>query len=98
MIETDPKILFDHGILFELNRQILHPLGFSLVFKERKSSEESNTLVLLRTHDEEGVLFPEKSFMEGAAKFSIFMKNIGEKALQKRMSKIGFLRQTRSDQ
>jgi hypothetical protein len=92
------KELLDNGLLFEINRSILHPLGFSISYKPSRSSDEPEALVLQRTEDAEGVLYSEKDFMDGAAKFSLFMKNYGEKIIQRRITVKNFIRQTRSDQ
>jgi len=89
--------LFEFGLIFEINRQVLHPLGYSLAFK-KGDEEEPDSLVLLKTDDEEGCLFPESNFMDGASRFSMFMRNHGEEAIKNRVQKLGFIRQTRSDQ
>lgn len=89
--------LFELGLIFEINRQVLHPLGYSIAFK-KGSEEEPDSLVLLKTDDEEGCLFPESNFMDGASKFSMFMRTYGEEAIRRRINRLGFIRQTRSDQ
>jgi hypothetical protein len=98
MKKTNLRQLLENGLIFEINRQILHPLGFSLTYKPSTSSDDPDGLVLLQTDDREGCLYPESNFMDGASKFSIYMKNIGEKKLAARMKILGYLRQTRSDQ
>ena len=92
------KPLFDSGLIFEINRSILHPLGYALVYKPGVTPDDQDALLLYQTTDDEGMLYMEENFMDGAAKFAVYMKNIGEKLLQKRMNIRGFIRQTRSDQ
>jgi len=98
MKKKNLRQLLDQGLIFEINRQILHPLGYSLTYKPSSGSNDPDGLVLLQTEDKEGCLYPESNFMEGASKFSIFMKDTGEKTLSDRMKILGYLRQTRSDQ
>lgn len=98
MKEINIKTLWDSGLVFEINRSLLHPLGYSLVFKPSKTGDDQDSLILMRTADDEGVLYFESDFMDGAAKFSLFMRNIGEDLLRRRLKTKGFLRQTRSDQ
>lgn len=92
------KELFDHGLLFEINRSFLHPLGYSMSYKPSSGTEDADSLILQKTNDAEGVLYDEKNFMEGASKFSVFMKNIGNDIIKRRLDVKGFIRQTRSDQ
>jgi hypothetical protein len=98
MKQVSLKTLLDSGVLFEINRQLLHPLGYSLSYRPSMNSEETESLILQRTDDAEGVLYDEKNFMDGAAKFAHFMKTMGEDLIRRRVTKIGFIRQTRSDQ
>jgi hypothetical protein len=92
------KYLHESGLLFEINRQILHPLGLLLSFKPSTSSTTPEELIIFQTEDDEGFLFPEEAFSEGAAKFSLYLKSIGNERLEKRVKAKGFVRQTRSDQ
>ena len=92
------KVLLDSGLLYEINRQILHPLGYSLSYKAANGTYNADELILQQTTDPEGVLFPEEAFMEGASKFSLYMRKFGEELIKRRLSTKGFIRQTRSDQ
>ena len=92
------KELLDNGLIFEINRAFLHPLGYSLSYKPSTGSDDQETLILQKTNDAEGVLYDEKNFMVGASKFSLFMRNVGEGLINRRISVKNFIRQTRSDQ
>lgn len=99
MKQVSLKKLTDDGLLFEINRQVLHPLGLSLAVMVNPSNQSApESLALLETDDDEGVLFPEDRFIEGATKFSSFMKRSGESRIAARIQTIGFIRQSRSDQ
>jgi hypothetical protein len=94
------KKLQESGLLFEINRQILNPLGYSLVMKIDHKVQEGpqESLVLMNTNDSEGVLYPEEAFIDGATRFSNFMKTEGESRITRRLNTIGYIRQSRSDQ
>jgi hypothetical protein len=92
--------LQDSGLIFEINRQILNPLGMMLEVR-RDASNVSNpvdTLVLYESPDSEGILFTPESFSDGVSRFNLYMKKEGEARVMSRMKTTGFLRQTRSDQ
>lgn len=63
------KFLVDTGLLFEINRKVLHPLGFAL------EVEVSHNGVMtlsqdLQDHREEGIEFSEESVVAGEKKLA----------------------------
>lgn len=91
--------LVDDGLLFEINRQVLHPLGMALAVVVDSSNQSTpESVVLLETDDAEGVLFDESNFIDGASKFSNYFKKAGEDRVSKRYETLGYIRQSRSDQ
>jgi len=99
MRKVSVKRLVDDGILFEMNRQVLHPMGLSMAVMVDPSNQAApETVILLETDDDEGVLFNEEDFTSGAARFHSFFKKTGEDRVARRIRAIGFTRQTRSDQ
>lgn len=92
--------LEESGLLFEINRSILYPLGLCLEIRRdaRDPENPQDTLVLFQTDDPDGVLFTQSSFTDGATKFKLYMKQEGEARLIGRQRITGFVRQTRSDQ
>jgi hypothetical protein len=91
--------LVDDGLIFEINRQVLHPMGLALaVVKDPSNQASPETVVLVESDDEEGILFDEAGFTSGAAKFAAFFRKVGENRVARRIRAVGFARQTRSDQ
>ncbi len=100
MVNLPVNYLFDNGLIFEMNRTLLHPLGLALSIKTDPNIVDgpNQVLVLSKTDDREGFLYNSEDFMSGAAKFSKFMKISGESTILSRHSALGYIRQTRSDQ
>lgn len=99
MKQVPTSRLIDDGLIFEINRQVLNPMGLALAVVVNPSNQSSpETVVLMETDDDEGVLFSSEKFEDGAARFSSFFKRTGEDRVTRRMRTLGFIRQTRSDQ
>ena len=93
------RSLADEGLLFEINRQVLHPLGLALAFVWNGSDNgEPDSVVLKHTTDGEGFLFSSETFIDGATKFKDFMSRYGEERIEKRKTAVGYVRQTKSTQ
>jgi len=88
------KFLLDTGLLFEINRKVLHPFGLALQVMEygeedQDPNHKAGDVVLGEfledyRHDPEGMLFGEKSFQDGIAKLQRFMQEFGFARLQTR--------------
>jgi len=86
------------GLLFEVNRTVLHPLGLALEVKvEDDGSMEFGGIWDCRD-DSEGILFAPENFDHGNEKFETYMRERGQAALELRRNLLGFLVQTSSDQ
>jgi len=96
--KTSPKILVDSGLLFEINRKILHPLGMALCVVTDDESGEAIEIFLKETTELEGVVFSEGSFLDGERKLESYMKNIGNNKRSTRKTAIGFEEQISADQ
>jgi hypothetical protein len=92
--------LFDDGLLFELNRMVLHPLGMALALSwdGEDTNAEPSGVVLYRTDDPEGVIFAPETFREGDEKFQKFLNRLGGHKLAERNALVGFLEQENADQ
>lgn len=94
------NFLLENGLLFEINRTILHPVGLALSVKIDPNIQDgpNEILVLSQTDDSEGFLYSSDDFKSGFARLNRYMKTSGESALTRRQSSLGYIRQTRSDQ
>ena len=76
----DPAVfLVDSGLLFEVNRRVLHPHGIALVVdypttpdERAQTKETTHTSVALwdARKDQEGIIFTEETFEEGKDKLA----------------------------
>jgi len=87
-IEKPDMFLKYTGLLFEINRSVLHPLGLAMVFDEQgylKILEESNPNAGL-------VLSPEE-YMGQKNLFMQFLEKQGNARLQRRQEILGYIKQ-----
>ena len=91
-IEDSARFLRDTGLLFEINRRILHPLGLSLAVKEDDTTGEI-TLdgVLDGRFDPEGFVFDNPSFKTGEERFSKFSEEFALDRMEDRLKRLGFI-------
>lgn len=93
------KELLDWGLLFEINRRVLHPLGLAL---EAEVTEDGNVSFTNRVwnarRDPEGIIFVDKAFEHGKAKFDAMMEEWGEDRLRARKEALGYLIQGEEDE
>jgi hypothetical protein len=94
------QFLLDSGLLFEINRKVLHPFGLALeviVDPDQEIVEGGDATYVLGSSlwdyrdDEEGMVFGEKTFKEGIAKLENFMKEFGFERLKTRNQSLGFI-------
>lgn len=101
-IKTIPagRFLYNTGLLFEINRRVLHPLGLALMIEyddeEGTLSEEDAEISLCdklwdAREDPDGMIFDEESLKIGAIKYQKFYKEFGEAKILKRSKSLGFV-------
>lgn len=86
------QFLRDKGLLFELNRSVLHPLGLTLQVDSDGKAE------LLQTDDPAGMLFTQGEFLDGEARLMEFMNEEGSSRLAARRAFLQFVVQVDPDQ
>jgi hypothetical protein len=69
---ADAELLVDSGLLFEVNRRVLHPLGLALAVECVEDVPRRISPRLRRTDDPEGIYFGAEAFEDGARKFEEF--------------------------
>ena len=87
------RFLLDNGLLFEINRKVLHPLGLVLVTDV--DYEDDNKIVLSGLYsaddDLEGIVFDPETFEEGRKKYRKFLSEDGQGRLDSRNNSLGFV-------
>jgi hypothetical protein len=88
------EFLLTTGLLFEINRKILHPFGLALEVMEQEDEMGQHHIVVseglldLRS-DPEGIIFGERAFIEGKNRLNKFLDEYGRQKLLLRKEKLG---------
>lgn len=87
--KVDAAFLLESGLLFEINRAILHPIGISLLVKK---DGEGNSAFGLKDEREnpEQLIYSKDNYKKGHKKLIKFMKSFGHSQLKKRSDKLGW--------
>lgn len=91
------KFLLDSGLLFQINRVVLHPLGLCLGVTLNNDdfdavSEDKEVLKIKALQDKGGEwLFDDLALREGSLKYAKYMAEKGEQRLQKRQQDLGYV-------
>lgn len=87
---ADFKFLADSGLLFEINRSILHLFGLALTLKQ----DENGVITLGELKDcrsqPETLLFDQATYTIGNDKLKAFMMEFGNRQLERREAALGF--------
>ena len=95
MKEISLRYLLDNGLLFEINRKVLHPLGLALAleWKDNIAEDDPETVILLKTDDPDGIVYEKSMFNDGNTKFENFLGREGGHKLAERLAILGFVEQ-----
>lgn len=86
-------MLVEWGLLFEINRTILHPLGLALQVEEGEDGELRMSQMMRVANDPEGFLFTPDAYKDGEAKLAAFMKAVGTDKLNQRLAGVRCVQQ-----
>lgn len=92
-IENPVQFLRDNGLLFEINRQVLHPLGLEL---HLELDDEGRLTAIDLTDNRESphpISFTPEVFQKGRAAYEAYLGESGRRNMQKRR-KVGMVIQT----
>lgn len=90
------QFLYDNGLLFEINRQVLHPLGYALRVIVDENTGEAFQLDMVQTSEQDGIIFGTVSFNEGYVKLEKFMTTVGLDKMERRLETLGYIVQEES--
>lgn len=93
------RTLLDTGLLFEINRRVLHPFGLALVVNIDLETKEEKIMQVLQdnTDDPEGLIFDEETLASGSKKFQRFMDEEGKTKFLARLKGLGYVIQDSSE-
>ena len=92
-IENPVEFMLAHGILFEMNRQVLHPLGLELHFHLDESGKITGIDLLDNRDGTEPIAFGPEAYNEGREKYEEYLREHGRRNIQKRRQ-LGMVIQT----
>lgn len=95
-INNTAKFLLDTGLLFEINRRVLHPFGLALEVVVEDKKVVLGKLWDCRK-DPEGIIYTEETFKDGQDKFNKFMEEFGKEKIKTRENIMGFIEQDDGD-
>ncbi len=93
------RFLYDTGLLFEINRRILHPLGLALRINyddQDGALNDSEAIISLSQimtdyrDDPEGMLFDEQALEEGYKKYKKFFDEFAKDKILQRTEMLGY--------
>lgn len=95
-IKNTPEFLVENGLLFEINRLILHPLGLALEIELTDDGKFVFGKLWDCRDDAEGVLFSPDTWDDGQEKLDKYMKSEGKEAHESRKKILGFIVQDKA--
>lgn len=84
--------LYNTGLLFEINRRVLHPLGLAMSVQVEDDGMV-DIAPLVRTSDPEGIHYWPETLEEGFKKYQTFMKAGGLERMRRREAALGYIEQ-----
>jgi hypothetical protein len=97
-LKSFQKFLIDNGLIFEINRKVLHPLGLAMIVDiDRNNKRKLSITGLAETEDEDGFIYDEEAFTIGTEKYQKFLDRGGQDRLDARKAKYGFIEQDKVD-
>jgi hypothetical protein len=93
--ENPADFLHKSGLLYRINREILHPLGLAMAIEYPDTMEECNGLPakvsVYYVDDEDGILFEHETMLKAQERAVNFMQEEGQKKILTRQNKLGFV-------
>lgn len=91
MQETAEDFLRNSGLLFQINRAIMHPLGLSLSLEiEERPDGTTCSFQIHETEEPTGFVFPEAEMLKSLPKYTDFLSQRRQRVLT-RAKKLGFI-------
>lgn len=100
-IKNPIQFLRDSGLLFEINRTLLHPLGIAMSVQLPLEGEENTKDGVISlwdsTDDPEGIVYGHETFLSGAERYMNYMDEVGDPKLAERFDELGYYIQSIPD-
>lgn len=93
----DVKEFLDSGLLFQVNKEVLHPLGLALEVTVEDDGTARLSGIWDCRDDLEGIEYESSTFEHGMAKYRKYMTDQGNDAIARREMALGFVVQQPGD-
>jgi hypothetical protein len=102
LIKSPSEFLIEEGLLYSINKNVLHPLGLAMavtVPTEEDEQEGNYAEISIWDYrdDKEGVLYGPDSYIAGEKKLKEFAESFGNKKIQERIKELGYIIQPHPD-
>lgn len=87
------SLLYNNGLLFAINREILHPFGLAIGVKVEDDGKISGGVLFDHSNNHNGMNFDPPSLIEGAIKYNKFLKETGASKKEIRRKNLGYILQ-----
>lgn len=86
------RLLYESGLLFEVNRRVLHPFGLALVVEVDAEDVSKVTFGGVQTVDDvDGIVFADDVYREGMTRLAKFRSETGDEKLHHRYNELGYV-------
>ena len=85
------------GLLFHINKEILHPIGLALEVTVEEDGSSRISGVWDARDDPEGITYVDEVLVNGIAKYEFYMERQGGTAMARRLKALGFIVQKPGD-
>ena len=91
--KADAAYLLESGLLFEINRSIMHPVGLAMVVSK---DEKGNFILVIKDGrlEPENLKFNKEVYQRGNDKLIRFMRDFGHGQMERRSKKLGWSSQS----
>ena len=83
-IDHPVQFLVDNGLLFEINRQVLHPLGLELRLRPRQGDQPGSIEIVDNRDNPQPLVFTPEQYNKGRASYEAYLGAHGRKNIKKR--------------
>lgn len=90
-IHNAGQFLLDTGLLWEINRRVLHPLGLAMEVTIQPDGRMTIDSLWDCRDDPEGLVYDPDTFRAGQARFQATMEAWGNEKLAERAVRLGYL-------
>lgn len=94
---ADAEFLIRSGLLFEVNRRVLHPLGLALTVEGGDDCPTRISPRLERAGVPEGLVYAPADLADGFRRYLAWMKDVGFQRLARRYRRLGYRAQVEPD-